>query len=465
MENSIWSAPTNPGPLAAVVSLPGSKSLTARALILALLSQQPSKLRGVLKCRDSRLMMDGMVAVGAEVSERDGITSIIPPLKTGFVDMLETDHEPISIYCGLSGTVMRFLPPAIFALGLGPVIFDGDPTARKRPMKPLLDALVQLGAKVSYLGREGFLPFRIDGNWQGGKAVVECERSSQFLSALLLAAPAAPKATEITVKGHIPSAPHVAMTLGVLERAGIKIAGLNRDDILSGKYAINPSWKIEPQSFSIDRLVIEPDLTNAGPFLAAALICGGEVQVKEWPLETEQAGDYWRKILPLMGAEKIHLEETAEKGVALLSVKGTGVVQGVEIEMSDYGELVPTIAALATLADSPSRITGIAHLRGHETDRLTALAKEINRLGGNVKEGKDYLEIIPGKSLQPVALESYHDHRLAMFGAIIGLGVPGTGVYDMETVGKTFPTFIQVWHDMLSQLEEIDNNTKGMCLA
>lgn len=464
MENEIWFAPPSQGPLAATVSLPGSKSLTARALILALLSSQPSELRGLLNCRDSRLMMDGIVAVGGEISERNGITSINPPLKTGFVGMLETNHEPISIYCGLSGTVMRFLPPAIFALGLGPVIFDGDPAARKRPMKPLLDALEQLGAKVTYLGEAGFLPFRIEGNWQGGRVTVECERSSQFLSALLLAAPAAASATEILVKGHIPSAPHVAMTLGVLERAGIHLSGPSRAEVLSGKCPVSPSWQIEPQQFNVENLVIEPDLTNAGPFLAAALICGGTVAIKDWPQETEQAGDYWRKLLPQMGAQEVQFRESDEAS-NLLSVRGDGVIKGIEIDMTDHGELVPTVAALATLADSPTRIVGIAHLRGHETDRLMALANEINRLGGNAKEGPDSLEIFPVKELFPTPLRSYHDHRLAMFGAVVGLGVPGTGVRDMVTVSKTFPTFTQVWEDMLAQLETVDDSSKGLDFA
>lgn len=465
MESSIWHAPAKSGPLAAEVNLPGSKSLTARALILALLSDHPSSLQGVLNCRDSRLMIDGIVAVGAEVSQRNGITTIVPPLKTGFVDMLEKEREPITIYCGLSGTVMRFLPPAIFALGLGPVIFDGDPAARKRPMKPLLDALVQLGAEVTYLREEGFLPFRIDGNWQGGTVVVDCERSSQFLSALLLAAPAAPKETEIVVKGHIPSAPHVAMTLGVIERAGIKYAGPSRNKVLAGKCSVDPSWKISPQSFDADSIVIEPDLTNAGPFLAAALICGGEVRVNNWPLESEQAGDYWRQLLPRMGAQAIKRVALGDTGYSQLVVNGTGTVQGIEVDMSNYGELVPTVAALATLADSPTRITGIGHLRGHETDRLMALAKEIKRLGGDAKGGQDYLEITPSKQMQPATLESYNDHRLAMFGAIVGLAVPGTGVHDMSTVDKTFPAFPQVWEDMLAQHEDVDENIKGLNFA
>lgn len=394
-----WNAPTCKGPLNATVTLPGSKSETARALVLRARAGGNIPILGALKSRDTELARRALVP------------------GTSSVD------------CGLAGTVMRFVP-ALAAFSTGTRRFDGDPHARKRPITPLLDALERLGAKVRYLGIPGFLPFEITGHGGPYPAEVELDssQSSQYLSALLLASPAP---LRIRLTGRVPSVPHIRMTAHMLQSQGVEIQQLDERTWFTSGALTRPS-----------PIRIDPDLSNAGPFLAAALVCGGSVTVANWPESTYQAGDAWRWILPMFGAEVSFTD------VGLRVTHSGGRWPGVDIDLGDVGELAPTVAALAVLGESESRLRGIGHLRGHETDRLAAIATEISRCGGTCRVVEDGLVISPGR-LRPADFLAYDDHRMATFGAILGLALPGSRINNIETTAKTLPDFVARWDAML----------------
>lgn len=428
---SHWPAPTAPGPLDATVRIPGSKSQTARALHLAAVANGPSRLRGLLDSRDTRLFAAALEALGARVERlEDGSTRVTP--------MIPGASRAASIDCGLAGTVMRFLPP-LAALSPASTRFDGDEAARVRPLSPLLDALVALGASIEFEGEPGFLPLTIHGPLRvpaGGTVEVDASASSQFLSALLLVAPLLDAPLVITAPGRLVSLPHVEMT-----REALRARGCDVEEIDEGE-AVR-SWRFLPGAPRALDAAIEPDLSNAGPFLAAALVCGGSVRVPDWPRATTQAGDAWRTILADMGAS------VERRGPDLL-VEGPpdGRIRGIDLDMSKIGELAPTLAALAARAEGPSRLRGIAHLRGHETDRLAALATELRGAGAGVVEHPDGLEIHPGP-LVPGPRHAYADHRMATFAAIIGLAAPGTTLDDVACTSKTLPDFPAMWDAML----------------
>jgi 3-phosphoshikimate 1-carboxyvinyltransferase len=422
-----WEAPFVPGPVDAVVQIPGSKSLTNRYLVLAALAEGPSRLRAPLHSRDSRLMIDALRALGAAVEEVPGSGAFGP-------DLLVT---PISrngsaagrrIDCGLAGTVMRFVPP-LAALGDGPAVFDGDPAARQRPMGTTIAALRELGLVVDDGGRNA-MPFTVQGRGavKGGHIVIDASASSQFVSALLLAAAAFTDGLHLEHSGPpVPSLDHIRMTVRVLRGVGVEV-----DD------SVPNHWTVRPGPIRAFDVEIEPDLSNAGPFLAAALATGGTVRIPGWPAETTQVGDQWRSILPKLGADVSYTDGT-------LTVTGGGAIQAADL--ADTSELAPTVAALCALADGPSRLSGIGHLRGHETDRLAALVAEINRLGGDAEETEDGLLIRP-HPLHAGLFRSYEDHRMATAGAIIGLAVEGVQVDDIGTTSKTMPEFPQLWHQL-----------------
>jgi len=423
---SSWPAPVAFDALDATVVVPGSKSLTNRALPLAALAESPTTIRGALRSRDADLMIDALRALGVEVSSSDdGTTLVVTPAPL---------RGPAEIDCGLAGTVMRFVPP-LAALADGPVRLDGDAGARLRPMGPVLAALARLGVRVT--GDDDAEPSHLPvvvhgvGTVAGGEIEIDASASSQFVSALLLAAPRFGSGLTLHHVGEVlPSQPHIDMTIAALRERGVDV-----DDAAPGK------WRVEPGPIAGGEVVIEPDLSNAGPFLAAALVAGGTVRVPHWPDTTTQPGALLPDLLALMGAE-IALSDR------VLEVSGSGEVRPITVDLGLAGELAPTIAALAALAPGTSRLTGIAHLRGHETDRLAALVTEIRRLGGGADELADGLEI-RGGNLQPAVVETYHDHRMATFGAIIGLAVPGIEVVDVETTGKTLPDFPRMWSEML----------------
>ena len=424
---ALWDAPTPTRPLSAIVTVPGSKSASNRALVLAALSDGPSTARGVLDARDTRVMMAGLKSLGVELKtlRRHGV---------GNLDIRITPHfmrGPASIDVGLAGTVMRFLPP-LATLAHGEITFDGDAAARKRPMATIMESLKELGARVHDRGT-GRLPFMIDatGELRGGEVTVDASRSSQFISGLLLSAARFETGVTIHHVGDaIPSMPHVDMTVAMLAEHGVLVHR-------SGESI----WHVDPHDIAAVDRVIEPDLSNAAPFLAAAMVCGGTVSMRHWPSATTQPGDHLRSILPRMGAT-VTLEDD------VLTVSGTGDITGIDVDLHDAGELAPTIAALAALATSPSRLSGIAHLRGHETDRLAALSAELTSLGATAVETEDGLVIEPGP-LHGGVVRTYNDHRMATAAAIIGLRVPGIQVEDVGTTDKTLPNFTERWRSMI----------------
>jgi 3-phosphoshikimate 1-carboxyvinyltransferase len=414
-------APRATRPVSARVELPGSKSQTNRVLLLAALANGPSQISRPLRARDTILMADALRGLGTGITDDGDDWVVTPgPLHGGAVDT------------GLAGTVMRFMPP-IAALADGPVTFDGDAYARERPMATLLDGLRQAGAVVDDDCR-GRLPFTVHGTGTvaGGPVHIDASASSQFVSGLLLAGARYDKGIEVvhTGSGAVPSLPHIDMTLAVLRSAGVDAM------------VVEPGvWRVAPGTVLARHWMIEPDLSNAAPFLAAALVTGGSVTVPGWPEWTTQAGDALRHLLTEMGA-------TVVRHGAGLTVSGSGEIAGLDADLHDVGELTPILAAVAAQASSASRLRGIGHLRGHETDRLAALATELTRLGGEVVEESDGLSILP-RPLHGGTWRAYADHRMATAGALLGLVVDGVEVDDIGCTGKTLPDFPGMWATML----------------
>ena len=410
--------------------MPGSKSLTNRALVLAALAGGPSILRAPLVARDTVLMADGLEALGVAVDRQESAWRVSPPQPTTGGARF---HGDAAVHTGLAGTVMRFLP-LVTAFADGPVTFDGDARARDRPMSATINSLRALAVQVNDGGRAR-LPFTVVPTGRVGVREVELDASasSQFLSALLLIAPACSHGLAIRhVGAPLPSRDHVAMTVSALRERGVTV-----DDSTPDRWQVQPG-PIRPLEFAI-----EPDLSTAAPFLAAPALAGGSVTVPDWPSRTTQPGVALLDLLAAMGAQVVHRSDA-------VTVTGGGTLHGLDAHLADAPELVPVIAALAAFADGPSRITGVAHVRGQESDRLAALSTEINALGGDVAELPDGLLIRP----RPLTADpgrpfaSYADHRIAHAGALLGLMVPGLRVADIETTGKTFPGFAQRWNEL-----------------
>jgi 3-phosphoshikimate 1-carboxyvinyltransferase len=419
-----WIAPTAPGPVRATVTIPGSKSLTNRALVLAAQARLPSLVAGALRSRDTDLMAAALASLGTGVIPTDDGWRIEPATLRG----------PAAIDCGLAGTVMRFLP-ALAVTADGRVDFDGDEAARRRPMATVLDALRDLGGEIEGDG----LPFTVrgQGSLRGGTVRMDASASSQFLSALLLAGASYQRGVTIVHDGKpIPSQPHVRMTVEALRSVGVVV-----DDS-----DVN-TWRVEPGPIAPWTTVIEPDLSNATPFLAAAAITGGEVTVPHWPAATTQPGDAIGDVLRDMGATVVR----SDRGLTVTGTKGAGAgaLMAIDADLHDVGELTPTIAALALFADGTSRLRGIAHVRGHETDRLAALAGNIRAVGGEADETEDGLVIRP-RPLHGGAWGAFADHRMATAGAIVGLAVSGVEIDDIACTAKTLPGFTRQWASMLS---------------
>ena len=412
-----WPAPRFTEPVDLVVSLPGSKSLTNRALVLAALADGPSVVRRPLRSRDTLLMAGALAAMGTGVEDVDGDWHVSPAPLT----------RDATVDCGLAGTVMRFLPP-VAGLSTGRISFDGDPHMRNRPVGEVLSALRTLGVEVDDDGR-GALPFTVHGRGgvPGGTVVVDASASSQFISALLLAGARYVRGLDVRHDGKpVPSLPHIEMTVAMLRAHGVEV-----DDSDANRWAVAPG----PVA-AVDHL-IEPDLSNAGPFLALAATTRGRVTVRDWPRETTQAGDALRGILMAMGCAVEHVE-------AGLQVTGGEAIHGVDADLHDVGELAPVVAALCALAGSPSHLRGVAHIRGHETDRLAALARELGGLGADVTEHPDGLTIRPAR-LHGGVFRTYADHRMAHAGVVLASAVDGVLVEDVATTAKTFPDFAGFW--------------------
>ena len=442
----LWPAPLSSGAISATVPLPGSKSLTGRELVLAALADGPSTLHVPLRSRDSALMIDALRELGTEITAMPQQTGefVDPDLRIEPADELTGST---TIECGLAGTVMRFVPP-IAALALGPVAFDGDPYARKRPMRPVLDALRDLGADIADEGR-GALPFTVHGrgSLRGGRVEIDASLSSQFVSALLLAGARFDEGVHVVHTGErLPSLPHIEMTIAALRARGVEV-----NSPATGE------WIVAPGPIRAIDVTIEPDLSNAAPFLAAAVATGGSVTVPHWPAATTQVGDLLRSLLTEFGASATR-DDTGN-----LTVRAQGTLAGVTLHVPEAGELAPTLVGLAALAahgadgtdGSPSSITGIGHIRHHETDRIAALVAEINALGGDAAELDDGIEIRPA-ALHGGVWHSYADHRIATTGALIGLRIPGIEVEDVASTSKTLPRFTELWSEMLRRDSAVD---------
>ena len=413
----LWPAPTPTDAITARVTLPASKSLTNRVLVLAALAESPSVLRRPLVARDTELMVGALSALGADIVRDDENWTVTPgPAATG----------DIAIDCGLAGTVMRFVPP-LAGLSKASVTIDGDARARERPMATAIASLRGLGIEID--GGDS-LPFTVHGRGQitACELSIDASASSQFVSALLLAAPRFTYGLTLHHTGKpLPSQPHIEMTVAELRKRGVEV-----DDSIVG------TWRVEPGPIAGSDVTVEPDLSTAGSFIAAALVTGGTVDIADWPAQTTQAGDVWREIAKSFGGAVERGEDVAFTGPQ------PGSLRGVDLDLHDAGELTPVVAAVAALAVEPSHLRGIAHLRGHETDRLKALATELNRLGGDVEETDDGLIIRP-RPLRGGRLATYDDHRMAHAAAVLGLVVPGILVENIVTTAKTYPGFVDDW--------------------
>ena len=465
-----WPAPLAPASSEAagknaLVHIPGSKSLTNRYLLLAALADSPSYLRAPLHSRDSALMIEALRQLGAGIELVPTDSPFGPDVKVTPLNFAQPGSaQAVSIECGLAGTVMRFVP-ALAALLPGEFAFDGDPHARQRPMGPVLEGLRQLGVQVECEQGENALPFVLrspglasaEGVSEAPVVRIDASTSSQFVSALLLMAPRLPQGMVLVHEGSsVPSIPHIQMTVEALRQMGIQVQEHypnQGNEAESGEYR----WTVHPGSFPGFEMTIEPDLSNAGPFLAAAVVTGESVTIPHWPepaadssAGTTQVGDMWRELLPALGAQVRYAE-------GRLTVTGPAQLPegDFSFDLSAGGELAPTMAAACAFVKGRVELTGIAHLRGHETDRLAALAAEINRLGGSAHDTADSLVIeapIPATAeAAPVLARTYDDHRMATFAAIIGLCRPNVVVQNVATVAKTMPEFTAMWEDMLAQ--------------
>ena len=432
--STLWLAPfRGKKPVDVQVTIPGSKSVTNRALILAAQAEGTSKLRKPLVSRDSELMVAGLRALGIQIHETEIDGELVFEVTGGSL------KGPAKIDVGNAGTVMRFLPP-LAALANGAISFDGDPRSHERPLGPVIKALEELGISVEHGGRYS-LPLTLEnkngGKIKGGEIQIDASASSQFLSALLLIAPSTELGiTAKHVGGALPSMPHIEMTVQMLRDFGA--------DVVVDK--ANNVWEVAPGTLKAQDLVIEPDLSNAAPFMSIAMVCGGSVTINDWPRKTTQPGDQLRQILTEMGA-KVEFVNDGKQNPGL-KITGEGLIKGIGIDLHEVGELTPAIAALCALADSPSYLRGIGHLRLHETDRLAALRTEINGLGGDVIEEPTALKINP-KALHSGVFHTYDDHRLATAGATIGLVVDGIQVENIATTRKTITDFPGLWNSLL----------------
>ncbi|MBO3664825.1 3-phosphoshikimate 1-carboxyvinyltransferase [Microbacterium stercoris] len=430
-----YAAPVADGPVDAALTIPGSKSLTNRELILAALAEAPSRLISPLQSDDSRRMVEGLKALGVVVEEVEGESPFGP-------DLLVHPATPFTggatVDCGQAGTVMRFLAP-LAGLAQGDVLVTAHESALHRPMAEMIRAMRDLGVDIDD-GGHWSLPFTVKGHGRirGGEIAIDASASSQFVSGLLLAAPRFDVGLHLRHTGdRLPSIPHIDMTVEALARRGVHV-----ERPAAGE------WIVPASPLRAKDIAIEPDLSNAAPFLAAAMVTGGSVTIAGWPPHSTQPGAQLADILQLMGGR------VSRRGGALTVAAGRGI-HGLDLDLSAVSELTPTLVGLAVFADSPTTFHGIAHIRGHETDRIAALAENVKAIGGEATELPDGIRIIPpavtGKALTGGVWGAYHDHRMATTGALIGLRVPGVVIDDIGTTAKTLPQFTQLWDQMLGR--------------
>ncbi|UCG15687.1 MAG: 3-phosphoshikimate 1-carboxyvinyltransferase [Phycisphaerales bacterium] len=421
-------------PLDAVVRLPGSKSLTNRALIVAALADGPSRLTGVLLADDTHHMLGALQELGIEAAvDPDTCVADIRGC-AGYLPAGEAD-----LFCGNSGTTMRFCT-ALCGLGHGRYRLDGTPRMRQRPIGQLVEVLQLLGAPVRFLDRQGYPPLEVRGRGLGGGHVAfDSPPSSQLISAILMAAPRARGDVMVEVTGQVVSAPYIRMTLAVLEAFGVSTVDRIND---SGGRFIVPA----PQPYRGREYAIEPDASNASYFLSAAALAGGRVTVEGLGTRSTQGDARFVDVLERMGCR-------VDRDPNRLTVHGlaTGqTLRGLEIDLNDMPDMVQTLAVLALFADGPTRIANVQNLRIKETDRLSALAYELTNRGATVDERPDGLTIHPPDWVLPGAVNTYDDHRMAMSFALAGLAADGIVINDPECTAKTFPDFFERWRALTS---------------
>jgi 3-phosphoshikimate 1-carboxyvinyltransferase len=423
-----WAAPVAARALDASVTVPGSKSLTNRELILAAIADGTSTLHAPLHSDDSARMIDALTTLGVEVERVEGDGPYGDDLRITPALPLRGD---VTVDCGQAGTVMRFVA-GLAGLAEGEVTLTAHESALHRPMAAMITALRDVGVDIDDGGRWS-LPFSVRGHGRvvGGEIEIDASASSQFVSGLLLAAPRFDVGLHLRHTGErLPSMPHIDMTVEALAHRGIHV-----------EQPAPGEWIVPAGAVRAKDVAIEPDLSNASPFLAAAMVAGGAVTVTGWPLHSTQPGALLGEILGEMGAK------VTRRGGNLTVTAGDGI-HGVDLDLSAAGELAPTLFGLAAFADAPTTLYGIGHIRGHETDRIAALVSNLRALGGEAHELHDGITIVP-RPLTGGVWKAHHDHRLATTGALIGLRVPGVVVDDIGTTAKTMPQFAELWLAML----------------
>jgi 3-phosphoshikimate 1-carboxyvinyltransferase len=407
------------GPVDATVTVPGSKSLTNRALVCAALAAGTSVLDGVLVADDTLAMAEALARLGATV-ELDGATRRATVTGTGG----RLRPGPVALDMRLSGTTSRFLLPVV-ALGEGRYTVDGRPPLRARPMGPVLGGIEALGAAVEHLGEPGHLPVVVSapGGLAGGAVTVAGDTSSQFLSGLLLAAPYAGEGVRVAVAGPLVSRPFVDLTLAVMAAFGVEVG-----------VAAGPTFAVPPGRYRAGRHRVEPDASAASYLLAVAAVAGGRVTVEGLAAGSRQGDARFADLLGAMGAR-------VERTGTSTTVTGGGRLRGLgTVDMADMPDMAQTLAAVAVFADAPTRVTGVELIRWHETDRIAAVVTELRRAGIEAEEAHDGFTVHPGTP-RPARIRTYDDHRMAMSFALLGLRAPGIEIADPGCVAKTFPGF------------------------
>lgn len=411
-------------PLDATVTVPGSKSLTNRALVCAALAGGTSTIHGALVADDSLAMRVALGILGAQI-DHDPATGDVTVGGTGG----RLRPGPAELDMRLSGTTSRFLLPVV-ALGDGRYRVDGGEPLRARPMGPVLDGVRTLGAGVEHHGEPGHLPVTIvaPGGLEGGEVAVAGDTSSQFLSGLLLAAPCTRRGVRLTVTTHLVSRPYIELTTAVMADFGVQVTHEGE------RPGAGPVLTVPPGGYRAATYAVEPDASTASYFLAAAALVGGRVTVEGLGAGSRQGDAAFADLLGRMGAR---VERTATS----TTVVGTGVLHGLgDVDMSAMPDLAQTLAAVAVFADAPTRVTGVELIRWHETDRIAAVVAELRRAGIRADEERAGFVVHPGTP-RPARIETYDDHRMAMSFALLGLRAPGIEIADPDCVGKTFPGF------------------------
>ncbi len=408
------------GTLGAVVSLPGSKSITNRALVCAALATGTSELTGVLRADDTAAMIDGLRQLGATIEAEGDCATIV-----GSAGRVATSATTID--ARLSGTTSRFLM-AVAALGSGPTVIDGASPLRARPMADGINAIRAAGVGIDDTG--GSLPITIAGSREWGPDVrIDAGASSQFLSGLLMVGPVLDHGLSVVVGGELQSRPYVEMTIAVMRAFGATVTATSAS-----------AWRIEPGGYRATNFAVEPDASAASYFFAAAAVCGGWVRVDGLGSDSLQGDVGFVDVLESMGAEVVRTPTSIE-------VRGSGSLSGIEVDLGNISDTAPTLAAIAPFADGPTVATGIDFIRAKETDRIGSVVTELRRLGVDADELLDGWIVRPS-TVSPAVVETYHDHRMAMSFTVAGLRAGGIEIADPAVVNKTFPRFFEVIEEL-----------------